>query len=319
MLRGPHWWSTGVRTPLWWAALVVGGAAVALERHQWAIHGPTGVAALLAIGFAAEVVVGLLFWMWRPGNVVGPLLVTYVLLAAINTDAVPPDSRLGMTIGNLVGWVFVGVYMTMLLMFPTGVLWKRWLIGLLAFQFIWSLARFVDYLLFVPAMPMNFGASEVPSYFYVGHGWSGVRIYDEAWWVGQVVLLLVVDAVLVARLVSASPGARRRLLPLYAAVILFLTFDWVYVTVHEFSGRPIPAWFAYPWVGFFAVSAAGAAFVSPAFATRAVRSPISWWSSSASSRAGCATRSRARSATRRSCSGSGCPTAESGRTSAASS
>src|SRR3954451_10550766 len=116
-LPAPHWWRTGVRSRLWWAALVACSAAVTLEWYQWHVRAlPEGVGALLGIGFAAEVVVGLLFWMWRPGNAVGPLLVTYVLLAAFNPDSLPADSRLAVTATNLLTWLFLGVYMTVLLM-----------------------------------------------------------------------------------------------------------------------------------------------------------------------------------------------------------
>ena len=67
----PRWWRDGVRTPLWWAAAISGRACS--WRHDTAYdHGfPPARCALRATAFMAEVVVGLLFWMWRPRNIMG--------------------------------------------------------------------------------------------------------------------------------------------------------------------------------------------------------------------------------------------------------
>ena len=81
-------------------------------------------------------------------------------------------------------------------------------------------------------VPSFFGSTEVPSYLYVGHGWSGVHAWEQVWWVGQAVLWVLVDVVLIARLWRATPGARRRLLPLYSLVVLLFTFVFVYHAIH---------------------------------------------------------------------------------------
>ena len=57
-------------------------------------HGfPPALCALRATVLAAEVTVGLLFWMWRPRNIIGPLLVAYPVLFIL-----PEDSSTGFRI-----------------------------------------------------------------------------------------------------------------------------------------------------------------------------------------------------------------------------
>ena len=107
---------------------------------------------------------------------------------------------------------------------------------------------------------MSGPASEVPSYFYVGHGWSHLDAWDEIWWTGQLAIILAVVVVLLARLRRATPGARRRLLPLTVVVAIAYPFNFFYVTIHAYQDEPWDSWFYFCWWGFFALSAAGAAF-----------------------------------------------------------
>jgi signal transduction histidine kinase len=215
------------------------------------------------IGLSAEIVVGLLFWMWRPGNLVGPLLVTYaVLVCAGDLAAAFPDSRLAVTVGFLFMWSFYPVYVTMLFMFPNGELTRsRWARAVLVATYVWAFLMYVPWLLFArDGISGVRRSSEVPSYLYVGRGWSGLATWDRAWWIGQLALTLCVGAVLVVRLVQATPGARRRLLPLFLAVIILKPFDFAYQVVHLLRNTAWAGWFPYVWYSFFLVSAAGAAF-----------------------------------------------------------
>ena len=221
----PQWWRSGVRTRLWWAAAIVLPVLVAADLYVtwgWPEPGwgtPSGRGAYLEAwaGVTAEVTVGLLFWMWRPGNIVGPLLVLYAALIFVPSDppGMWPTSRPVITIGFLLYWVFIAVYVHMLLVFPNGEFSSRWGRPLVAVQYVWSLLIFLPALLFMPAGIGAYGGpSEVPSYFYVGHGWSRLDAWDEIWWTGQLAIILAVVVVLLARLRHATPGARRRLLPL---------------------------------------------------------------------------------------------------------
>ena len=96
-----------------------------------------------------------------------------------------------MTVGLLFSWVFVGVYVWMLFAFPNGTIWNRWALAVLVLVFVWQLLLYLPALLFMPRRDradVLSAASEVPSYFYVGHGWSGLARLGEVWWVGQAVL-----------------------------------------------------------------------------------------------------------------------------------
>src|SRR5678815_422716 len=111
----PQWWRSGVRTRLWWAAAVAFPVLLAADCYatwDFARDFPNGVYLffLFTAGVAAEAAVGLLFWMWRPRNLVGPLLVLYATLAFVAGDSpgIWPGSRLVVTVGYLFWWLLVG-------------------------------------------------------------------------------------------------------------------------------------------------------------------------------------------------------------------
>jgi signal transduction histidine kinase len=266
----PQWWRSGVRTRMWWTAavLALGWQAVVgpyVDQHRFGlVTAIPWLYAWVTAGLVAEILVGLLFWMWRPQNVVGPLLVAWAALSSLS--GVPsyfPHSRLALTFCLLFAWVFLALYVWMLFAFPNGTIWNRWALAVLVVFSVWQLLIYLPGLLFTPTGPAPlFSAlpSDVPSYFYLGHGWSGLDAWDDVFWVGQAVLWVLVDLVLIARLWQATPGARRRLLPLYGVVIVKLTFDFSYHAVHEVQDKPWAAWFPYVWFACFGVSAAGAAY-----------------------------------------------------------
>jgi signal transduction histidine kinase len=232
----------------------------------WHFYAPA-VLAEVAVGLPAEFVVGLLFWMWRPHNIVGPLLVAYAWLVLV-ADLAPvfPESQLAATLGLLFWWLFWAVYVHMLFVFPNGELMRsRWARPLLVCQYIWALLMWLPMMLFTPAgVPTPMGVSEAGSYFYVGEGWSWtqavVMAWGKIWWTGQLVIVLGVVALLLVRLRRASPAARRRLLPLTVVVAIVLPFNLTYVTIHAFQDTPWAGWFPFAWYCFFVLSAAGAAF-----------------------------------------------------------
>ena len=263
----PQWWSSGVRTRLWWAAAIVFPVITVADLYVtwgWAEAGgyPSGAYVVGFTGVTAEAVVGLLFWMWRPGNIVGPLLVLYAALALVgDPPGIWPTSRLVVTIGFLFWWMLVAVYVHMLLVFPNGEFSSRWARPLSAVQYVWALLLFLPALLFMPDGIVGSGSpSEVASYFYVGHGWSHLDAWDEIWWTGQLAIILAVVVLLLVRLRRATPGARRRLLPLTLVAATVLPFQYFYVTIHAYQDEPWDSWFYYCWWGFFGLSAAGAAF-----------------------------------------------------------
>ena len=68
-LVAPDWWRRGARTPLWW--FVIPFTIVAVTFDGWALQSHHLLTAnwvvITEVGTLAEVGVGLLFWMWRPG------------------------------------------------------------------------------------------------------------------------------------------------------------------------------------------------------------------------------------------------------------
>jgi signal transduction histidine kinase len=260
----PRWWRDGVRTPLWWAAAILAPGLLVASAITAYEHGfPPALCALRAAALTAEVTVGLLFWMWRPRNIIGPLLVTYPVLFFVFEDLVHwfPHSRLAVTLlfFNVLWWP---LFALMLFVFPTGRIWNAWARGAWLCVWVMALTFFPPFLLFVPAgIPMDYGVTQVPSYFYVGHGWSGLERWVQAWWIAECAVFLLVSTVLIARVVGASPGARRRLVPLFAVFIVIDTFKDIYILVHVLNGEPyFEGWFKYVWYVPLCLSAAAAAF-----------------------------------------------------------
>jgi signal transduction histidine kinase len=254
---GPQWWTSGVRTRRWWAFGALTVAILFADVGADVVWGPLAraIGAAWIVWGMAEIAVGLLFWMWRPGNIVGPLLLTYVVLICFSD--VPdqfPDSRFGATFGDLFQFSWACVYLWMLFSFPNGRMWNRaalWLVvGVTVYALSWG----------VPSA--FFGTPR--TYLYVGHGWSGLVDWAKVWALLLLVCWGLVTAFLVVRVVRAAPGARRRLIPLFG---LFLCSQWfgssqyIYTT---FTGRYYTGSTLYSWVGqaefVTLLSAIGAAF-----------------------------------------------------------
>jgi signal transduction histidine kinase len=239
---------------LWWAALVSFCVLTSLELYARAQHGqPASLTAWGAFAVTAETVVGLLFWMWRPGNIVGPLLVFYVQFSYLTFVALDaPHSRLALTVGVLFAYAYTVPLWVMLWSFPNGRMWKRWLWWLIAWLVVGHLAQNLP--------PLLVGYPR--SYFYLGHGWGGLDAWNKAWWVVGAVTALVLSAILIARLVAASPGARRRIAPLYLPSVLIVIPTFYYWSYLQFTNQawPAPQWISYELgYGQYLYSAIGAA------------------------------------------------------------
>jgi signal transduction histidine kinase len=218
---------------------------VTLVADLWVGFGrviPVGGATIYGVSDVAETVVGLLFWMWRPRSLLGPLLYLWAQLANPWVDAVWvfPHSRLAATVTALFAWLYFGVYVHMLFAFPSGKVWSRRALLLVAWFYVMVVVWNVPEALFAP--DGGIGLPAVPL-TYVGHGWS----YLHAWHNGRemvaIATTLVVDAFLVVRLWRSSPGARRRIVPLYAQWFVFWNFAIIYhSTVEIVDGPALPGW-----------------------------------------------------------------------------
>jgi signal transduction histidine kinase len=260
---GPQWWDSGTRTRWWWAGLVVSlGLVVADAVLNLASGVPAQNIAISLAGELAEITIGLLFWMWR-GNAIGPLVVAYVVLSLIPDLASGfPQSRLAWTLFYPGVWLWQGLWAWMLLAFPSGRLWNR----ASAYLVIYMTA----FLTLVPLVQELF-RSAPPTYLYLGHGWSGIDRYTWFYGIDAILIWLPFAGFLVARVVRTAPGARRRIVPLYAAAGYHVLFNvplfayWT-LTASSFvagSATDLPSWWAQgaglSGVG-FCLSAVGAAF-----------------------------------------------------------
>ena len=256
----PVWWQTGRRTPAWWLVLVGGSALLAAdtvlnaERHTF----PTRFLALGNAGQIAEFAVGLLFWMWRPRNIVGPLLALWPLLALSN-DVAPifSYSQLSWTVFLATTGLYGAVYVNAVLLFPSGRLRHRYdaLVIALVYAVLW-LHLALPVLLFdgYPGAPPFLHSS-----LYVGHTWSGIGTWLDVWAVAGIATIVLVDCLLLARVVRAAPGVRRRLLPLVAVFVVLWTFVFVFTSLVTLGVEREAEWVLYPFTAVYGLSALAAA------------------------------------------------------------
>jgi signal transduction histidine kinase len=258
---GPQWWSSGTRTWVWWTAGTIAYTLVLVDAvfqlRNGALAGPL---ALNVAGELAEITVGLLFWMWRR-NLIGPLIVTYVVVYLLqDLTTLLPHSRLAVTIWYPINWWWQPLWVWMLLAFPSGRLWNR--------ACAWLIVYMAAFLTFVPAVQEFFDPG---TYLYVGHGWSGLHLYDRwSYGISAILIWLPFTVFAVARIVRTAPGARRRFVPLYVAsaylvLVILPLWTWFYLTTKSFNGwvpANAPAWYwNYAGTGcILLLSAAGAAF-----------------------------------------------------------
>jgi len=256
----PVWWQTGRRTPLWWLVLFGGSALLAadtvlnFERHTY----PARFLVIGNAGQIAEFAVGLLFWMWRPRNIVGPLLALWPLLSLCN-DVAPifSYSRPAWTVFVLLTGLYGAVYVNAVLLFPSGRLRSRYEAVVIAFVYavLW-LHLALPVLLFdgFPGAPPF-----LHTWLYVGHSWSGLGTWLDVWAVAGIATIVVVDYLLVARVVRAAPGVRRRLLPLVAVFVVLWTFVFVFTSLITLGVAHPAQWVLYPFTAVYGLSALAAA------------------------------------------------------------
>ena len=75
----------------------------------------------------------------------------------------------------------------------------------------------------------------------------------------RIATIVVVDRVLVARVVRAAPGVRRRLLPLVAVFVVLWTFVFVFTSLVTLGVADEAEWVLYPFTAVYGLSALAAA------------------------------------------------------------
>src|SRR5262249_9417595 len=177
------------------------GVIAADQFYDLRFGSSRGTVAINSVGDFAEIGVGLLFWMWRPGNIIGPLMLAYVAMSNVGDIATFfPDSRAVWTVFYLVYFGWGAIWIWILFLFPSGRVWSR-------FAVYWAIVSGIVLLSW--GVPHALFSSEQQTYLYLGHGWSGLN----AWRVttGALVLVIWVPAVALVPLpcAHAGPAARR--------------------------------------------------------------------------------------------------------------
>jgi signal transduction histidine kinase len=245
---------------LWWlvltggSALLIADTVLNAERHTY----PTRFLVLGTAGQTAEFVVGMLFWMWRPRNIVGPLLALWPLLSLSNdVPAIFSYSQPAWTVFVVLTGLYGAVYVNAVLLFPGGRLRSRYdaIVIALVYAVLW-LHLAVPVLLFdgFPGAPPFLHTS-----LYVGHTWSGIGTWLNIWAVAGIATIVLVDCLLVARVVRAAPGVRRRLLPLVAVFVILWTFIFVFTSLVTLGVTNEAQWVLWPFNAVYGLSALAAA------------------------------------------------------------
>ena len=121
-------WERARRNPVWWIGLAVTLATLVLDAYGWSRLGGLYASTngyFFDLGGVLELAVGMAFWVLRPGNLVGPLMVAVVAISNVSDLATFfPGSRLAVTVGYLFVRCFLILYVLLLFMFPSGRLWR---------------------------------------------------------------------------------------------------------------------------------------------------------------------------------------------------
>jgi len=236
------------------SALLAVDSVLTFDRHT----SPTRFLVVGNVGQVAEFAVGLLFWMWRPRNIVGPLLALWPLLALSNdVPSLFDYSQWSWTVFVALTGLYGAVYVNAVLLFPSGRLRSRYERVLIAFVYavLW-LHLALPVLLFggFPGAPPF-----LHSFLDLGHPWSGLGTWLDVWAVAAIATIVVVDCLLVTRVVRAAPGVRRRLLPLVAVFVVLWTFVFVFTSLVTLGVVDEAEWALYPFTAVYGLSALAAA------------------------------------------------------------
>ncbi|HEY2373747.1 MAG TPA: hypothetical protein VGH82_14585 [Gaiellaceae bacterium] len=234
--------------PLVWLA----GGALSATLIIGAIHGNLLPADQAAAGYAAAfvaVTIGVVAWRIRPESRTG-LLLAAVPIAGMLSDLnhVFRSSQLAVTIGLAASWLAAPLIAQVVLSYPSGRLSSRLERVLIAVAWLLAAGYGLLFMLFYsPRSPFDeqiwdCAPCAIP---YTHVGWLNLIGFDRNFNRVVLVLALVLLAVLVRKLLRASPGGRRVVLPLAVAG----TFIVVQFTVqmimygHGVNSWTHPTWF----------------------------------------------------------------------------
>ncbi len=235
-----------VRLVVWAAgAALCATMIIGAYRHGWP---PSGKAAINYSAAFAAITIGLLVWRRRPDSRTGMLL-TALPFAGVLADlnVVYPRSGLAVTIGLAMRWAAAPIFAHIALSYPTGRLNARVDRFYVAAMYGFALIYAVPLLLFFdPRFPRYRDVMEWPLFAvpYTHVAWRNVNGITHKLDVTLVALALIGTAILIRKLLSATPGGRRVVLPLVAATLFVVAQFTVQIAV---TGSPVNSWRGNGW------------------------------------------------------------------------
>jgi signal transduction histidine kinase len=235
-----------VRLLVWLA-----GGALSATMIVGAIHGHVLPADQAAAGYAAAfvaVTIGVVAWQVRPQSRTG-LLLAAIPFAGMFSDLshVFPSSRLAETIGLGASWLAGPLIAQVVLYYPSGRGSSRLDRMLLATAWLLATGYGLVFMLFYsPRSPVeedlwSCASCAIP---YTHVAWFNLISFDRNFNRVVLVIALVLLGLLVRKLVRASPGGRRVVLPLAVAGTFIIVEFTVQMIVY---GRPINSWTHPTW------------------------------------------------------------------------
>ena len=216
------------------AALVAGGAAVALTLTSDHEQHPGLTTALLLFVSMSFVVAGLIGWMRRPANRTGMLMVA-VGFGVLAGSLYESNSALPYTLGGIVGSLFIAAFVHLLLAYPSGRLTSRR--GRLIVTAAYATAFLAPLLDSMFPERHTCKPHACPSNLALVSYNHPVHVAETAVWTSVAVLLFAAAFwLLIGRWRRATPALRRQLRPVYIAggiSVLLLAIGFI---VTPFSG-----------------------------------------------------------------------------------
>jgi signal transduction histidine kinase len=228
-----------------WAA----GAALCGTLALGALHAgwPAWVEHRAVISYAAwfvAITIGVLVWELRPDSRTGMLLTAFPLVALLgDLDGIFWKSGVAVTIGLAATTLPAAIFVHLTLSYPTGRLTARFDRGFVVFMYGYAVVYTVPLLLFFdPRFPHQRDLWEcvfcAPPLTYVT--WLDVEEFTHVLDELLVFPLAAIFLVLLARkLVRATPGGRRIVLPLFVSAVFVTTEFAAQIALY---GSPVNSW-----------------------------------------------------------------------------
>jgi drug/metabolite transporter (DMT)-like permease len=216
------------------AAIAAGAAGVALTLTSDHEEHPGFTIALALFVSMSFVLAGLIGWTRRPTNRTGALMVA-VGFGILATSLYEANDALPFTLGNLLGSLFIAVFLHLLLAYPSGRLISRngraIVVGAYATAFLAPLldSMFPERHTCKPhACPDNL--------VFVSHNHVAHVVETTVWTTVAVALFAGTFALLIGRWRRATPAMRRQLRPVYLSGGLSVLLLAIGFVVTPFSG-----------------------------------------------------------------------------------